>query len=310
MANIGKIKGVSGWQGSDQSCDKVSLYDLRNYIDLVFVQDAGGTKYTIQNTASANSPFASVKNFECGSGSIFFRKGEDSSWSTFNIPHYEQGNLADNGNKLVTTMFPVEFTIEGKGTFHLTSGDANQSKAWYSNMPVYKTANGSLSVWYNGSSYVVSGTTGNASGGLLNNSFLPNAPYGTSKTSSPSVEITGFTGNSANANGLYVGVGYLNDKVLYRHAKTGDFYYFFNGQTWVLTDTPITVNGGACYVNGGADVNGKLDNASGSNGNCFDGQTANVSDGSMDPRSLATEDENSLMSTEDRLKVLITEDNL
>jgi hypothetical protein len=30
----------------------------------------------------------------------------------------------------------------------------------------------------------------------------------------------------------------------------------------------------------------------------------------MDPRSLATEDEDSLMSTEDKLKVLITEDNM
>ena len=154
MANIGKIKGITGWQGSDQSCDKVSLYDLRNYIDLVVVQSTSGTQYIYQTTAGANSPFASVKNFECGSGSLFFRKGEENSWNTFNIPHYEQGNVADNGDKLVTTLFPDEFTIEGKGTFHLTSGDANQSKAWYSNMPVYKLANNSINVWYNGSSYV------------------------------------------------------------------------------------------------------------------------------------------------------------
>ena len=42
----------------------------------------------------------------------------------------------------------------------------------------------------------------------------------------------------------------------------------------------------------------------------FDGQKANVRDGAMDPRSLAVEDEKSLLSTEDKLNVMITEENL
>ena len=312
MANINKIKGISGWHGTDASCEKVNLYDLRNYIEMMFMQSTSGTSYVVQPSASANSPFASIKSFECGTASIFFRGGDESSWNTFNIPHFNQGNLDNNGNNLVTTLFPEHFNVTGKGEFHLTTGadPAKVSKAWYSNKPVYKTADGSLSAWYNGSTYVISANVGSMSGAVENGSFIPNAHYGDSKSTSASIEIGGFTGGSANANGLYFGVGYLNDKVLYRHGSTGAFFYFFNGQTWVLTDTPVTVSGGACYVNGGSDINGKLDNSSGSNGNCFDGQTANVSDGSMDPRSLATEDEESLMSTEDKVNVLITEENL
>lgn len=313
MANINKINGISGLQGTDVSCESVSLYGLRNYIDKVFVASTSGSAYNVQTASSANSPFATVKNFDCGNAYIFFRSGSESSWSVFNIPHFEQGNLENNGNKLVTTLYPDHFTITGKGEFHLTSGvndPGSGSKAWYQTMPVYKTVDSSLKCWFDGSSFVISSRVGNKSGSVLNNSVLPNAPYGDAETSSAKVEIAGFTGGSANANGLYVEVGYLNGKILYRHAGNGDFYYFFNGQTWVLTDTPVTVNGGACYVNGGVEVNGKLDNSSGSNGNCFDGQTANVNDGSMDPRSLATEDAESLMSTEDKLKVLISEANL
>ena len=126
-------------------------------------------------------------------------------------------------------------------------------------------------------------------------------------STSASIEISGFTGGSSNANGMYFGVGYLNGKVLYRHGLSGDFYYFYNGSTWALTDTPVTISGGACYVNGGADVNGKLDNSSGSNGNCFDGQTASVM---MINGPRFAEDEESLMSTEDKVNVLITEENL
>ena len=311
MANIDKINGISGFQGTDSSCGSVSLYGLRNFIDKVFVSSPNGTSYTVQTTSGANSPFAAVKNFDCGIGYIFFRAGAESTWSTFNIPNFEVGNLAST-NKRCTTLFPESFTITGKGTFHLTSGadPSKVSPAWYSKMPVYKTANGSLSAWFDGSVYQISASVGNKSGAINNGSYLPNAHYGDAKSSSSMIEISGFTGSSAAANGQYAEVGYLNKQPLFRLAKDGKFYYFFNGSTWVLTDTPITVNGGACYINGGSSKTGTLDNSSGSNGNCFDGQKANVRDGAMDPRSLAIEDEKSLLSTEDKLNVMITEENL
>ena len=61
MANIDKINGISGFQGTDLSCGSVSLYGLRNFIDKVFVSSPNGTSYTVQTTSGANSPFATLK---------------------------------------------------------------------------------------------------------------------------------------------------------------------------------------------------------------------------------------------------------
>jgi len=88
MANINKINGISGFQGTDVSCENVSLYGLRNYIDKVFATSTSGSSYSVQPASSSNSPFATIKNFECGNGYIFFRSGAQSSWSVFNIPHF------------------------------------------------------------------------------------------------------------------------------------------------------------------------------------------------------------------------------
>jgi hypothetical protein len=298
MANIGNTKSISGWQGSPESCGAVGIYDLRNHIDKIFVASATmGSGYLTVNADEAGGSFALVKNFECGSAYIFFRNA--SSSSTFNIPSFVQGNVANNLGR-VTTFYPTEFSIEGKGAFQITT-------SWNKNSPVYK--GGSHSIWFNGSSYVLSSAVNNNSNALQNGSVLPNASYGDHKTSSSTIEISDFTGSSSGANGLYAEVGYYNDQKLYRQALTGNYFYFFNGSAWVLTNTPINTSGSACYINGTSELTGRLDNSGGSNGRCFDGQTGRVMDGGMDPRSIATEDELALMSTEDKLKVLITEED-
>lgn len=311
MANISKIGALSGFQGTDSGCEKVSLYDLRNYIDTVTVAATSGSGYVSGTTAAANSPFALLKNFECGTACYFYRKGEPNSWSVFNVAHLELGNLASNAKRM-TTLYPEQFTITGKGTFHLTTGvkeSGSSAPAWYSTHPVYMTTNRSLKCWFDGSTYVISSVVGNKSGSVVNNSVLPNAPYGSHETSSSTIQVTGFTGGSSNANGLYAEVGYINKNKLYRHAGNGNFYYFNDGSRWALTDTPITTSGTACHINGGTSVSGKLDNSNGSNGRCFDGQVGSVSDGSVDSRSLGTEDELSIMATEDKESALITEEN-
>lgn len=300
MANIGNVKSVSGWQGTPESCDGVGIYDLRNHINKLFVATPSmGSGLTVQTASSANGAFATVKKFECGASYIFFRN--PSSSSTFNIPSFVQGNVQNNPGR-VTTFYPTEFSIEGKGTFHITT-------SWNKTSPVYKVVDGSHMIWFNGSSYVLSSGVNNNSNALQNGSVLPNASYGDHKTSSSTIEIDDFTGSSVGANGLYAEVGYYNGQKLYRHALTGNYYYFFNGSAWVLTDTPINTSGSACYINGTSELTGRLNNSGGSNGRCFDGQSGRVMDGGMDPRSLATEDELSLMSTEDKLKVLITEED-
>ena len=310
MANIGNLKQNSGWHGSDLSCGNVGIYDLRTHIDIVFTMQTSGIGQAVQTAATANSPFAMIKNFECGNAYIFFRN--ESSTATFNIPHFVQGNVANNSG-LVTTIYPTEFVVEGKGTFHLTAGireTGSNAAAWHENAPAYKTIDGSHKIWFDGSEYVLSSKVGDKSGALVNGSVLPNMSFGESKSASSTVEMSNFTGNSVSANGVYVEVGYLNDQKLYRHAETGNYYYFFNGSIWVLSDTPFNTSGSACYINGTSSVTGTLNNSGGSNGRCFDGQSGFVRDGGMDPRSLATEDELSLMSTEDKLKVLITEENI
>tara|TARA_B100000676_G_C17988331_1_gene793336 strand:+ start:538 stop:1440 length:903 start_codon:yes stop_codon:yes gene_type:complete len=300
MANIGNISSISGWQGTPETCGNVGIYDLRNHINKVFVADPSmSSGYLVQIASAANGAFATVKNFECGSSYIFFRN--PSSSSTFNIPGFAQGNVENNQGR-VTTFYPTEFVIQGKGTFHITT-------MWNQESPVYKTANGSHMIWFNGSTYVLSSGVNNNSNALQNGSVLPNISYGDNQTSSATIVVDDFTGSSVGANGLYVEVGYYNDQKLYRHALTGNYYYFFNGSVWVLTDTPINTSGSACYINGTSELTGRLNNSNGSNGRCFDGQSGRVMDGGMDPRSLATEDELSLMSTEDKLKVLITEED-
>ena len=53
-----------------------------------------------------------------------------------------------------------------------------------------------------------------------------------------------------------------------------------------------------------------LDNTNGSNGSGCVGIEDLMSDGSVDPRSLATESEEHILSTEDEKSVMITESNL
>tara|TARA_B100000282_G_scaffold93060_1_gene65474 strand:+ start:199 stop:1098 length:900 start_codon:yes stop_codon:yes gene_type:complete len=299
MANIGNIPTVTGWQGDLSTCSDASLFNFRNFISSVFVASPAGNSLVSQVPASANGAFATIKNFECGAGFLFFRSR--GSTATFEIPHLELGNLTNN-SKLVTTFYPTHFSIEEFGEFHITT-KFNKSA------PTYELVNGLKTIWFDGSSYVLSDGLGSNNNALKNNSVLPNAPYGQLVTSSSTIVISDFTGNSASMNGLYVEVGYANNKKLYRQASTGVHFYFFDGSSWNLTDTPVNTSGSACYIKGTADLTGKLDNSNGSNGRCTDGQVARVMDGGVDPRSLATEDELKLLSTEDKLKVLVTEED-
>jgi hypothetical protein len=303
MANINNIPGIAGWQGEVSSCDEVSVHNLRNHIFKVFSVATSGSTFTTQEASSANGLFALIKNFECGNAYIFFRNS--SSTATFNIPHFVQGNVENNPNR-VTTLYPVEFSIDGHGEFHITS-------SWKEESPVYRTLNKSKYIWFDGSSYVLSSGVSNTANSLKNNSVLPNTPYGEANTSSATIMISNFTGNSSGANGLYVEVGYYKNQKLFRHALTGNYYYFFNGSNWVLTDTAINIAGSSCYINGSSELTGSLNNVNGSNGRCFDGQVGTVRSGEVDARSLGTESDadQKLLATESETdqKVLISEND-
>lgn len=311
MANIdGKIAGVSGLMGQDNGCEPVKVYDLRNHIEKIFSMDVSGTRFAPQNVNDANmEEFSEIYHFKCGAGYLFYNKSD--STQTYSIPNMAQGNLSASSARM-TTLYPESFTIEGRGEFFLTSGyiePGQNANGWYSDMPVYKTKNGAHKIWFDGSSYVLSSTIGNKTNSFTNQAVLPNVEYSdVHKTTSHFIEFSGFSGGASDSNGYYYEVGYYNGKKVYRHGKNGGKYYFFDGSNWVLADTPF--NKSSCSITGSSDIYGKLDNSSGSNGTCYDGQVAFVRDGGIDPRSLATEDELSLMATEDELKVLITESDV
>lgn len=309
MANITNIPGISGWQGLNSSCEQAGVYDYRNYIEKVFVAMTSGSVYDVVNAATANSPFAVFKNFECGNSYIFFRN--PSSSDDFNIGGFIMSNVSGNSLNRMTTLYPESFVIEGKGTFHITTGvnePGVSGNAWYNNKPVYMTENRSSKIWYDGSQYVMSSVVGNKSGSIGNESKLPNLEFGDHKSSSSTVVVSGFTGSSAGANDIYVHVGYLKSEKVYRSATTGNYFYFFNGSSWILSDEPFNITGN--YVMRGSTLTGKVDNTNGSNGRGFDGQSGLVRDGGTDPRSLATEDSLNIMSTEDKVSGLITEENI
>lgn len=310
MATItSEIQGISGWQGLNSSCNQVGVYDLKNYVDKVFVAITAGSSFIVQNASVANSPFAAMKTFDCGNSYIFFRNKASSA--AFNIDGFIMSNVSGNSLSRMTTLYPDSFVIEGKGTFHLTTGvnePGVSGDAWYKGMPVYMTENRSSKIWYDGSQYVMSSVIGNKSGSVSNGSKLPNVAFGDHKSSSSTVVVSGFTGSSAGANDIYAHVGYLKTEKVYRSATTGKYFYFFNGSSWVLADQPFNITGN--YVMRGSTLTGKVDNTSGSNGRGFDGQSGLVRDGGTDPRSLATEDSMNIMSTEDKVSGLITEENI
>lgn len=310
MANIKSgVNGVTGFQGTDEACGQTSIYNLRQHIDTIFAQSNSGSAITDGTAASASGTWATMKNFECGHAYIFYRNA--GSNATFNISNFVQGN-PESRTGAVTTRYPMEFSIEGKGTFHITAGYKDpgvSGLAWFNEHPVYKTTTNSNKIWYDGNSYVLSTKVGDKSGSLDNESILPNISYSDAHvTSSHTIEISGFTSSSAAANGLYAEVGYLNSKPVYRHGKY-NYYYFFNGTHWMLSNTAFHTGGSACYIKGTADVFGPLNNANSTSGRCFDNQIGNARDGEVDPRSLATEAVNEkLLATEAaEAKVLITE---
>lgn len=311
MANIKSgVLGNVGWQGTDEACGPVSVYNLRQYINTVFTVDPSGTRTVDQNATQASGDFAAISQFECGNSYIFYRQ-EGTKNTTFNLPDYVLGNPPASSGA-VTTRYPTEFSIEGKGTFHITSGYKDpgvSGLAWFNTHPVYKTKTNENKIWYDGNSYVLSTKVGDRTGGLDNESVLPNISFGDHATSSHTIEISGFTGTSAAANGLYAEVGYLHGQPMYRHGKYG-YYYFFDGTHWILSNRAYNASGSSCYIKGSTDKFGPLNNASGGNGRCFDGQTGNARDGEVDPRSLATESDvdMKLLATEAvDAKVLITE---
>lgn len=302
MANIDKDTNVFiGFHGTNTGCSELNATDLAANITTIYGIKKGD-QFDDRTPDVADNMFTNFDKILCGSGCFMYTKNA----STFNIPNFTDATEGKNSKKL-STLYPYDFTIANVGTFHLMSGHKVASLSWINDHPTYRTLDGNLYCWFDGSSYAISpGDVGNSSGKFTNASCLPNSSYGDGRDSATeSVEMSGFTGSSADANGVYEEVGYLNGKSLYRNGSDCSYLYFWDGSKWVLTDTPVTTSGTACFISGTSEKFGTLS----SNGRCFSGQTGKTTNAAVDPRSLATESQESVLATEDKKKVLITEAN-
>lgn len=293
MANIDKNKRqVTIFQSSGADCIEPKTTDLKQFIDIVYSASGQGT--LTDRVTSQLEDFLPISNLECGNSYLLNLTGV----STFNIPGATLAIEGANSN-LMTTLFPTEFTITGKPTFHLTDNTVNKK-------PAYRTADGSMHVWFNNSTYVMSPNKASMAGAITNASCLPNSSYGDGRDPvSQSIQISGFTGSSASANGIFEEVGYFNDKPMFRNGSDCSYFYFFDGSRWVISNMAGSTSSDACFIRGTSDMFGALS----SNGRCFTNQTGTSRDGKVDPRSLATESEQQLLATENKQSILITEEN-
>ena len=301
MANIDKDTNVFiGFQGTSDGCAEINSTDLAGNVTVIY-GILKGDQFDDRSPSVADNIFTNFNKILCGSGCFMYTNNS----SNFNVPNFVDASDGKNTRKL-STLYPHDFTILNVGIFHLTSGHAVSSLSWINDRPIYRTLDGGLYCWYDGSSYCISNEVGSSTGKFINGSCLPNSSYGDGRDSATeSVEISGFTGGSASANGIYEEVGYINGKPLYRNGSDCSYMYYWDGSKWVLTNSPVTTLDGACFISGTSEKFGTL----ASNGNCFEGQTGRTSNAAVDPRSLATESEEAVLATEDKKKVLITEAN-
>jgi len=293
MANIDKNKRqVTIFQSSGSECVEPKTTDLKQFVNIVYTASGKGT--LVDRVTSETASFLPISNLECGNSYLLNLTGV----SSFNIPGATLAIEGANTN-LMTTLFPTVFTISGKGTFHLTDNPVNKK-------PAYKTVDGTMYVWFNNTTYVMSPNLQSMAGAITNASCLPNASYGDGRDStSQSIQISGFTGSAADANGVYEEVGYLNDKPMFRNGSDCSYFYFFDGSRWVISNMAGSTSTEACFIRGTSDMFGTLS----SNGRCFENQTGTSRDGKVDPRSLATESKQHLLTTESKESILITEEN-
>lgn len=293
MANIDKNKRqVTIFQSAGSECVEPKTTDLKQFVNIVYTASGKGT--LVDRVTSETASFLPISNLECGNSYLLNLTGV----SSFNIPGATLAIEGANTN-LMTTLFPTVFTISGKGTFHLTDNPVNKK-------PAYKTADGTMYVWFNNTTYVMSPNLQSMAGAITNASCLPNASYGEGRDStSQSIQISGFTGSAADANGVYEEVGYLNDKPMFRNGSDCSYFYFFDGSRWVISNMAGSTSSEACFIRGTSDMFGTLS----SNGRCFENQTGTSRDGKVDPRSLATESKQHLLTTESKESILITEEN-
>ena len=99
------------WTGTSNSnsnvgCEDIQLTDYRNSISKLYVTDQSGSTFTFQRPSEADSGFAPVKEFKCGSAYLIFIKSD-----AINIPSATPSDLSKNSG-LVQLNVPIQIKIQ------------------------------------------------------------------------------------------------------------------------------------------------------------------------------------------------------
>lgn len=295
MANVSTIG--FGWMGlatSSTGCSDIAMATLNGKLKKGLMIGFSGD---FPVTGFPSDDFGDFTILECGSG-FYLASETGQTYDIANTTYVQKGT--DMGR--VSGKYVESFTLGGE-TFQMTTLFSNTK-------PVYRGS--SNYVWYNGSEYSMTSAVGDVTGGAYaNGSCLPNAgPYtqnGTNplETSYTPQNASNFTNAMVTANGDYYQIGFLNGKATYAHALNCDWFMYFNGQEYVISNGFYNTSG-IFAKNGQSDIG---------SGDCSthgfvssQGNGTGCVSGPIGEHALGTEDDASVLVTEDVLSVLATED--
>ena len=257
------------------------------------------------DSANVSSPFTAglgtgFPNLMCG-GAYYMQSVPDVA--PYNVVGMAASNLTTYAGK-VSLAWPESFALsgsqEGSGEYKLTTTFSN-------NRPTYK--NGAWWCWFDGTSWVTSTPLMDTSGThYTNGSGMPNTgPYGSLVVvGEDCYNLSTITGSVAAANGRYCKAGFANGRHAHTH-ESGEWFIYWNGNQWVLSDTAYGRTGEWIYGGSEAEPTTFTGVAPDGASAGFSGQTPAVTSTGIVSGALMTEDDDSMLTVEDSQAVVTTE---
>ena len=133
---MGNLNGpwLIGWVGDTSGCEEYNVSDLQSKIEIIFQTSQSGTGFAVQKANSSDSPFATIRQLQCGSLVVMKLDGET------NLNYVVQSKPS---NSKVIPNFPLEINVDG-----LTDGYADGNGEYIittqfkNDFPTYKNTNG------------------------------------------------------------------------------------------------------------------------------------------------------------------------
>ena len=124
-----------GWVGSQNGCNTLDTYELRNQVEKIFCVNQRGTSFVSQKPANADNQFALIKKLECGLGAVLYIP------ESTDIPYIIQPSTQQA--RLLIPNFPLEIEINGlTSDYAIGNGLYNMTTFFLNDAPTYKNDNG------------------------------------------------------------------------------------------------------------------------------------------------------------------------